>query len=691
MSLETHRNSPNNADRLKNSTKKQQISNGTDFVRCRIGIQVDEFVKNPTSALGSNQLADFILIPIQSPKASIDRDDYSEVIPDLVLTQEDWLCKVALKLDYPLSENSDIHSAREFDKLLRHAIYLSTSVIVISCPNSESALLSIASIINDRLRERPNGPMILFKVPFGPNYNAFRDSNQTTDRGSNSQSYIRNNKPGSAESTSGSSSDWGSDWEDSGLDELTTDGGLEPNNSVCAWRQWNSIRCHLNSDKRIGVCLGIDDNLIGRVAELSRWTGEPVKMMILRSEQFSNSSSLDDSVKLNNVREEFITKVALANSAETCFVVQGRRGQNLVPFISHLYRLAETIKQKHFDEYLSDWDDALQTPLQPLASNLDSVTYRTFEMDHAKYLAYREAMVEAIIRLESRCEELVVMILGAGRGPLVDSFIRAIKIANPKQKFKIFAVEKNPSSIVSLRFRNKRDWTKSEVHIFEHDMRTWNPKVKADIIVTELLGSLADNELSPECLDGVWRLCQPHTISIPQEYSSYIAPICSHKLHQKLREHKNSGNLHVYDRIYVVKLKNCYHISQPKRLFNFDHYNLSSEPTDRCNERYARLKFKSSVDTVCHGFSGYFTANLFASTPLSTLLGPGATPNMYSWFPAFIPLEQPIEMPKGTKMEVHFWRKESPTKVWYEWVLTKPRRTRFHSPNGLSSAMSKFI
>lgn len=34
------------------------------------------------------------------------------------------------------------------------------------------------------------------------------------------------------------------------------------------------------------------------------------------------------------------------------------------------------------------------------------------------------------------------------------------------------------------------------------DMREWVAPEKADIIVSELLGSFGDNELSPECLDG---------------------------------------------------------------------------------------------------------------------------------------------------------------------------------------------
>jgi len=34
---------------------------------------------------------------------------------------------------------------------------------------------------------------------------------------------------------------------------------------------------------------------------------------------------------------------------------------------------------------------------------------------------------------------------------------------------------------------------------------------KADILVSELLGSFGDNELSPECLDGAQRFLKPDT------------------------------------------------------------------------------------------------------------------------------------------------------------------------------------
>jgi protein arginine N-methyltransferase 5 len=43
------------------------------------------------------------------------------------------------------------------------------------------------------------------------------------------------------------------------------------------------------------------------------------------------------------------------------------------------------------------------------------------------------------------------------------------------------------------------------VKVVSEDMRRWTPPRptdKADVMVSELLGSFGDNELSPECLDG---------------------------------------------------------------------------------------------------------------------------------------------------------------------------------------------
>jgi len=63
--------------------------------------------------------------------------------------------------------------------------------------------------------------------------------------------------------------------------------------------------------------------------------------------------------------------------------------------------------------------------------------------------------------------------------------------------------------------------------------------VLADILVSELLGSWGDNELSPECLDGAQRYLKPSGISVPCDYTSYVAPLSSPKLWNEVRKFKD--------------------------------------------------------------------------------------------------------------------------------------------------------
>ena len=45
-------------------------------------------------------------------------------------------------------------------------------------------------------------------------------------------------------------------------------------------------------------------------------------------------------------------------------------------------------------------------------------------------------------------------------------------------------------------------------------MRDWDAPEKADILVSELLGSFGDNELSPECLDGAQKFLKGEHIHL---------------------------------------------------------------------------------------------------------------------------------------------------------------------------------
>lgn len=219
-------------------------------------------------------------------------------------------------------------------------------------------------------------------------------------------------------------------------------------------------------------------------------------------------------------------------------------------------------------------------------------------------------------------------------------------------------------------------------------MRTFNPPEKADILISELLGSLGCNELSPECLDGAQQHLKPNGISIPTSYTSYVNPIMSSKLYED--NMKRDRLYHFRDRLpdielnfecnYIVCPNSVYTIDQPQPLFTFTHPN--NDPFSD-NSRYKTLTFTAQLDTVLHGFLGHFDAILYKEHFIS-ILPETHTQGMFSWNNFYFPLTAAQQVKAGETIEANFWRCVSTRKVWYEWSVTKPNNTHIHNFGGRS-------
>lgn len=193
-------------------------------------------------------------------------------------------------------------------------------------------------------------------------------------------------------------------------------------------------------------------------------------------------------------------------------------------------------------------------------------------------------------------------------------------------------------------------------------MRDFSPPELADILVSELLGSFGDNELSPECLDGALKLLKDDGISIPCKSTSYINPIMSAVLHNNVCQ--LTSTVPAFDCGYVVLLKNIYHIDEPQALFEFTHPNRQ-QVVD--NTRNKQLSFTAQNDCVLHGVGGYFDTVLYKDIILS--INPLThTAGMFSWFPMFFPM---VRLPSDDEIKyclnnsilssicsnlVHLWR-----------------------------------
>lgn len=316
------------------------------------------------------------------------------------------------------------------------------------------------------------------------------------------------------------------------------------------------------------------------------------------------------------------------------------------------------------------YDDVLQTPLRPLSDNLPSSSYAAFESDPVKYQKYGEAIRKALEDLSTK-DRLSVAVLGAGRGPLVEILLKALAQSQRTPTTKVYVLDKNPHAFVTLWRRKKSLPAWKDVELVLGDMREWTPDGPIDLIITELLGSFGDNELSPECLDAVQKhLSQPDGIIIPQSYTSWIEPIHAPRLYRKVLLEAERDPL-AFDKTYVCAIKDArYPAAESKPFLTFCH------PRDPAVDVNTSLTIPFHIDKEsCYldGFVGYFSAVLYGDVSISTRRSE-STPGMFSWFPLFLsvsplPHMEPLRLEKGSELILEISRCVEDDKVQYRRIV----------------------
>lgn len=283
--------------------------------------------------------------------------------------------------------------------------------------------------------------------------------------------------------------------------------------------------------------------------------------------------------------------------------------------------------------------------------------------------------------------------------------------------------KKNPNAFVFLQRSNEKEWG-GVVNLVKSDMRAWKGPTRhkntgvtsdvsvetyghVDILVSELLGSFADNELSPECLDGVQHVLAPnYGISIPSSYTAHLTPIYAPRLHGEIYQRALSDDS-AADTPYVVMLHAIDFLASSvpdhprfQKVWEFVHplpqqilavsaarrgggvsgggggSMCGGDGANEHNIRAAQLKFVCKDRGVVHGIAGYFEAVLYdggsnGKVELSTRPDTidAKSRDMISWFPIYFPLKNPLYFPDDSELEVSIWRQTDDRKVWYEWLV----------------------
>ncbi|KAH0795738.1 protein arginine N-methyltransferase 5-like [Histomonas meleagridis] len=310
----------------------------------------------------------------------------------------------------------------------------------------------------------------------------------------------------------------------------------------------------------------------------------------------------------------------------------------------------------------------LQCFLQPLQQQLTSTHYESFESDKIKYSLYKTAISKSLHKFD---HSPLIAIVGAGRGPIVDSALSA----GAKH---IIAIEKNPIAARLLQLRKEQEWPET-VEVIEGDMRTVNVDKKVEILVSELLGGFGDNELSPECLIGCERFLSPNAISIPMKYTSFLVPLMSNFMWSYAKSEK------MFDQMCIIPLSKCIFLSECKKCFEFHHPN--------CGELYMKkvIEFCVNYEGMLCGFGGWFEAELFDDVKISISPLEDEANGFSSWYPIYLPLHEQIKVFPDDVIKLEIERKGNEDYVWYEWKLLEPKELEIQNKDGSTFKMGLHV
>ncbi|KAL4575416.1 hypothetical protein LXL04_022259 [Taraxacum kok-saghyz] len=148
---------------------------------------------------------------------------------------------------------------------------------------------------------------------------------------------------------------------------------------------------------------------------LGRWIGEPIKSAILHTDSFLTNARgyLCLSKRHQNLLSSFFyysVQIVLSGKAVHKVAASGATQPN-----------AQQAQRHELRSYLEPLPE--QERFEPLMDNLEAQTYETFEKDGVKYIQYQrvvsKALLDRISDENASTTTVVLMVVGAGRGPLV--------------------------------------------------------------------------------------------------------------------------------------------------------------------------------------------------------------------------------------------------------------------------------
>jgi protein arginine N-methyltransferase 1 len=218
-----------------------------------------------------------------------------------------------------------------------------------------------------------------------------------------------------------------------------------------------------------------------------------------------------------------------------------------------------------------------------------------------------------------------------------------------------------------------------------HSALSYNVELpeQVDIIISEILGNLGDNEdMTPILADARRRFLKEDGVMLPLMVTTYLTPISSVKAHQQVKdlvckgisERYNIDDLlckletnNQFNLYYDCILPKSTYLSEPQAVkeFNFD--------ANDDSEYQTKIAYLVNKDGVLTGFKGHFVAKLSDNVTLD-ISGDDIDSRKTSdcWKHCFLPIESTVEVMHGDVIELDYQRfynpdRSIPFRQFYSW------------------------
>jgi len=300
-------------------------------------------------------------------------------------------------------------------------------------------------------------------------------------------------------------------------------------------------------------------------------------------------------------------------------------------------------------------EEQLWTPLSESLLGWDDAFHDLMLNDELRMKAYRKAIFEAV-----RPGDHVVD-LGTGTGILSQWALDA-------GAARVTGIEMN-ADILALAVKRLNDAGYRDrfvpVNQLSYDVELEAP---ADVLVSEIIGNMADNEnFQPILEDAIRRFLKPQGTILPRSVSSYLVPVAAARSHRDLctgrvasltphydiaQLYQQRGIRSAFDLYYDCILPQELYLSEPQQLCRYD--GNWDQPSTYTHQR----SFVLQADGQFSGFKSYFVAELTAETILDISGGDvSAGTTSDSWKHAYLPIASPIAIQRGDVLDVTFSRR----------------------------------